>query len=212
MSWGTGGSGGGGSSSTGWVRDAGAGTVTLFASTDGVGIGATPVATSKFIIAGNASRRDIECTAGANGNVSIGANGTGQISFSIAPGGVATTVATILNSGGFLARRSVSSPSPPGPTVLDASLCRRLLTDQNGMTDVTLPSATDGLEFHFYFSGTEASLTITAAAGDTIRIGPNVSSSGGTATTTAEGSYLALVAINDTEWVAQSMVGTWTLA
>ena len=76
----------------------------------------------------------------------------------------------------------------------------------------TLPTAAVGWgPFLFYVQDADG-IRITAGAGDTIRIIGSVSSAAGTAESTTVGSYLWLVAINATEWVAIVSGGTWALA
>lgn len=76
----------------------------------------------------------------------------------------------------------------------------------------TLPAATgSGKPFIFYVQDA-FNLRITAQSGDTIRIGTLVSASGGHADSFAVGDSVTLVDINNTEWVAISLIGTgWTV-
>jgi hypothetical protein len=80
--------------------------------------------------------------------------------------------------------------------------------DADGAT-VTLPAAAVGLQFVVYVQAAQT-LTVTAGTGDTIRIGSSVTSAAGSITSATVGSALTLVAINATEWVATSAVGSWS--
>jgi hypothetical protein len=84
-----------------------------------------------------------------------------------------------------------------------------------GAVILTLPAAAAGLEFDFYVDAAQT-LTIDAAAGDTIQVGTGAAgSSGGTLSADAVGESISLVAINDSEWVTKpgtAAVGTWTAA
>jgi hypothetical protein len=80
--------------------------------------------------------------------------------------------------------------------------------DADGAT-VTLPTAAAGLRFFFYVSVAQV-LTVTAASGDTIRIASSVTAAAGSITSAVVGSAVTLVAINSTEWVATSSVGSWS--
>lgn len=82
--------------------------------------------------------------------------------------------------------------------------------DANG-SSVTLPTAVAGLRFTFYVQVAQT-LTITAGADDTIRVGTNATAAAGSITCATVGSSLTLVAINATEWVAIASVGTWSFA
>lgn len=81
-----------------------------------------------------------------------------------------------------------------------------------GIVVFTLPTAVAGQSYTFIVQDVLL-LQIVAAAGDTIRIG---SSGGvtvpGTVTATAIGDVVELIAINATEWIARSVIGTWTVA
>lgn len=74
----------------------------------------------------------------------------------------------------------------------------------------TLPAPTVGLQFTFYCQNTNG-IRVTATAGKTIRLAGSVSGAGGYCESTTTGSSVTLLAINTTEWVATSVVGTWTV-
>jgi hypothetical protein len=80
--------------------------------------------------------------------------------------------------------------------------------DADGAT-VTLPTAAAGLQFTAYVQ-TAQTLTITAAAGDTIRIASTATAAAGSITSAVVGSSVTLTAINATEWVATASVGSWS--
>ena len=77
----------------------------------------------------------------------------------------------------------------------------------------TMPAAASEGDTIIFALDTTQILTLTASAGQTIRVGNVVSSSGGTATSTLRGDSLTLVyrAISQS-WIATSSIGTWTLA
>lgn len=75
----------------------------------------------------------------------------------------------------------------------------------------TLPTAAAGLNFTFAQQEAAQLIRVATAAGDTIRFGPTVSAVAGYAESTAKGDSLFLVAINDTEWLARSGIGTWNV-
>lgn len=72
----------------------------------------------------------------------------------------------------------------------------------------TLPAAVAGLFYTFIVIDADG-LTVTAAAGDTIRLSAAVSAAAGNTDSTTVGSVVRLEAINATEWIATSIVGTW---
>jgi hypothetical protein len=81
--------------------------------------------------------------------------------------------------------------------------------DTDGAT-VTLPAAAAGLQFSVVVQAAQT-LTVTAGTGDTIRVAASVTAAAGSITCATVGSAITLVAINATEWVALSTVGTWTV-
>ncbi|KKN45014.1 hypothetical protein LCGC14_0687260 [marine sediment metagenome] len=72
----------------------------------------------------------------------------------------------------------------------------------------TLPTATEGLSFTFVCQDVDG-IRITAATGDTIRVGDYVSVAAGAIRSVRVGASIELVAINATEWVAVDTVGAW---
>lgn len=90
--------------------------------------------------------------------------------------------------------------------------CRILHTNEGaaGAITASLPAAVAGLEYTFYVQ-TAQNHIIDAAAGDTVRVGASVSAASGNATSNTVGSALHLVCINATEWIATSVLGTWTV-
>lgn len=79
-----------------------------------------------------------------------------------------------------------------------------------GAIILTLPTAVVGLIYEFYVQVAQT-LTITASAGDTIRNAGSVSSAAGTAYANTVGNLVKITAINATEWVVETVQGTWTL-
>lgn len=72
----------------------------------------------------------------------------------------------------------------------------------------TLPTAVKDLTYTFIVQDPDG-VTVTAAAGDTIRLGATVTAVAGNIDSTSIGSATTLVAINPTEWMAISMNGLW---
>lgn len=99
------------------------------------------------------------------------------------------------------------------PNILTASESNKVLTNEgaSALNYHTLPTAVAGLTYTFIVQDADG-IRITANTGDTIRIAGVVSSSAGYAESTVIGSTVTLVAINATEWLAVSSIGTWSLA
>jgi hypothetical protein len=76
--------------------------------------------------------------------------------------------------------------------------------------DFSLPAAAANLTYSFYVQDADG-VRVIAASGDTIRLAGSVSAAAGRIDSTTIGSCVTLVAINATEWVAQSITGTWVV-
>lgn len=74
----------------------------------------------------------------------------------------------------------------------------------------TLPAAAAGLTYEFMVH-TALPFLIHADTGDTIRIAATVSATGGQIAVGTAGHTVRLVCMNATEWVAMSVIGTWTV-
>lgn len=75
---------------------------------------------------------------------------------------------------------------------------------------ITLPTASAGLTFTAIVQAAQ-DLAIMANTGDTIRWGADVTAAAGGIHAATVGNVITLVAINATEWVATSMIGTWVV-
>jgi hypothetical protein len=117
-------------------------------------------------------------------------------------------VGTLLNQKLVEANTAVSG----SPNIITSSESGSVFTNE-GATALnyhTLPTAASGLTYTFYVQDADG-IRVTANTGDTIRIDTSVSASAGYAESTTVGSSVTLTAINATEWVATSVIGTWTL-
>ena len=79
-----------------------------------------------------------------------------------------------------------------------------------GAINFTLPTATAGLTYEFYIQAAQE-LKVTAAAGDTIRNAGTVSAAAGDIKASTVGNLVKIVAINGTEWIVETITGTWTI-
>lgn len=124
--------------------------------------------------------------------------------------GPLTATATAVSANrAFFAQRSVEAvTTTKSPSAAES---RELYTNEGDAdgAGVTLPTAAAGLEFSFVVQAAQL-FTITAAAGDTIRVGANVTAAAGYIRSNRIGDHVRLVAINATEWVAVAWAGEWT--
>lgn len=105
--------------------------------------------------------------------------------------------------------RIVAVTTTASPTSSDSGTVYTNEGDANGAT-ITLPTAAAGLQFSAVVQTTQT-LTITANTDDTIRIGSSVTAAAGSISSAVVGSSITLQAINATEWVALSTVGSWSI-
>lgn len=99
------------------------------------------------------------------------------------------------------------------PNVLAAAETRTLLSNEGATAQNyhTLPAAAAGLVFEFFLQDADG-IRVVANTGDTIRVLSLVSPAAGYVESTTIGSSITLKAINATEWVTTSAVGTWTVS
>jgi hypothetical protein len=112
----------------------------------------------------------------------------------------------------ILSERKVVA-SAASPVAVTTANARTAHTNEGAAAEVNhnLPTASAGLEYVFYVQAAQ-NLRVTAAAGDTLRLGATVSAVAGNAVANTVGHALHLVAINATEWVATAIVGAaWTV-
>ena len=89
----------------------------------------------------------------------------------------------------------------------------RTIYSNEGATAIApfvLPTAAAGLDFSFMVQDADG-IRVTAAAGDSIQVGTALSGVAGKIESTTIGSSVRLIALNATEWMAVSMVGSWTV-
>lgn len=77
-------------------------------------------------------------------------------------------------------------------------------------TTLRLPSAAAGRRIECVVQVAQT-FTVTAFAADTIRVGASVTAAGGSISSAVVGSAIVLRAINATEWVAVSSMGSWSV-
>lgn len=98
------------------------------------------------------------------------------------------------------------------PNILVANESRTLLTNEGTTAENyhTLVTAAAGYSFTFYCQDSDG-IRIVANTGDTIRLAGNVSAAAGFVRSVVIGSSVTLESISAAEWVATSIVGTWTI-
>lgn len=114
-----------------------------------------------------------------------------------------------LGTGSFSAFKAGRYASASGFT-LSATTDSYLWVDNTGASsraNFVLPGAVGGLVYGFIVADADG-IKVTAAAGDTIRIGTSASAGAGYICSTTIGSVINILAINATEWIAIDEVGT----
>ena len=96
------------------------------------------------------------------------------------------------------------------PNILTSGESKKTITNEDtaAINYNTLPAASVGLQYSFVVEDA-LGIRITANTGDTIRIGAAVTAAGGYIESTTVGASITLTAINNTEWIATSMVEAW---
>jgi hypothetical protein len=123
-----------------------------------------------------------------------------------APGG-----AILYSRSDHIHPQAVITAQPVGGTLTTASLGTTFTNEgATSRSDFVLPTAATGQKYTFYVPDADG-IRVTAASGDTIRLGSAVSAAAGYAESTTIGSSITLEAINATEWVAVSLIGTWSV-
>lgn len=146
-------------------------------------------------------------TAAGSGDVGISREAASGLR--ITGGTKASTVGWVLSS--LLVEANTAGSGTPN--VLTAIESGTALTNEDTSAENyhTLPSAVAGLRFTFTVQDTDG-IRIVAAAGDTIRPGAvAASATAGFIRCATQGASITLLAINATEWVATSVIGTWTV-
>ena len=119
----------------------------------------------------------------------------------------------IINNGGTFVRRGVEANTAGSgtPNALTITETYKVLTNEGATAKNyhTLPSAEVGIQFTFVVQDADG-IRVVANTGDTIRLAGTVSGSAGYTESTTVGDSVTLVAINATEWVATSIIGTWS--
>lgn len=88
----------------------------------------------------------------------------------------------------------------------------RVFTNEaaTALTIYTLPPTAVGVVMSFCCMDADG-VRVVAPSGSVIRVGASVSASGGRVDSTVVGSFVELVAVNATTWVAKFSTGTWTV-
>ncbi len=104
----------------------------------------------------------------------------------------------------------VSNTGTAAPAATDSGTVYNNLGDANGSA-ITLPAAVAGLQFTACVLVNQM-ITITAAAGDVIRIAASVTPAAGNISANTIGNSITLVAQDAETWLATAVVGTWTVS
>ena len=104
---------------------------------------------------------------------------------------------------------TVEIETAAGPRALTADDTGKVFSNEGaaGLVGFTLPEPTAGMHFSFIVQNANG-IQIDAAGGDSVSIAGSV---GVTISAVVVGNTVDLVAINATDWVALSNVGTWTV-
>jgi len=125
------------------------------------------------------------------------------------------TLAKLQVVGSLLAEKLVeaNTAGSGSPNIITSAESGTVFTNEGSAAQNyhTLPTAAAGLTYTFYVDDADG-IRITANTGDIIQINGVASTVAGYASSVDIGSSVTLTAINNTDWVATSVVGTFTLA
>lgn len=123
-----------------------------------------------------------------------------------------STTEMLVGIEGIASTFEIVSPQAASPVTVNASDSGTVYTNEGAGAEITfnLPAAAPGLVYTFIVQDTDG-LKVVAGGGDTIRLDGSPSAAAGNAESLTVGSVLRLVAINATEWIAVSIVGTWSV-
>jgi hypothetical protein len=122
--------------------------------------------------------------------------------------GTATTTGWVAVQAGGQIETVEAVTTSKSPTAAESGETYTNEGDTDGAT-LLLPTAVAGLTYSAYVQAAYT-FRVEAASGDTIRITTTVTAAGGSVGSSVVGSYLRLLAINATEWVAVGYLGDWT--
>lgn len=139
---------------------------------------------------------------------------TKYVLFWIDTGGSPVTLYEVARFGfGPSSQLEVNVAVSASPNILTAGEVGKVFTNEGATAKNyhTLPAARAGLGPYTFVVQDADGMRIVAGAGDTIRIAASESAAAGLIECTTIGNTVTLIAINATEWVAVSYVGTWTV-
>ena len=154
-----------------------------------------------FVTGTSISNRYERLTVKADGNVGIGTT--------------TPTIAKLEVNGATLTQHRVEANTDGvgSPNLITAQETRSIFTNEGtaALNYHTLPTAVAGLTYTFYVADIDG-IRVVANTGDIIQINGIASSVAGYCESLVIGSSVTLTAINATDWVAISSLGTWNLA
>ncbi len=108
---------------------------------------------------------------------------------------------------------SVSVTARTTALTLAATDGNKVFTNEgaSGEVDFTLPSAAAGIGPYTFIIEAAQVLKVIAHSGDTIRMAATVGAAAGNISANTVGNVVTLVAMNATEWIVISAIGTWTV-
>lgn len=151
----------------------------------------------------------------ADGNTGIGRAGADQLS--LVAGGIevaraSAAVAGVSDGLTFKLPVEANTAGSGAPNVLTAAETTTVLTNEGATAENyhTLPSAAAGMAFTFVVIDTDG-IRIVANTDDTVRGSTGESGAAGFIRCATIGASITLLAINATQWVPTSIIGTWTV-
>lgn len=114
-------------------------------------------------------------------------------------------------NGGFHTKRRVKDKTANHTPYSDEARAFFTNAGASGTVVFTLDNLPIGYDATFFIAAAQT-LQVTADAGETIRSGANVTAAAGNISANTIGNLVRLVKISSTQWVAESITGTWTFS
>lgn len=150
------------------------------------------------------------CATSANGSFTIRERNNGTINGTFTTSDVVGGGSSVFSWLGTMLYKVSVSPQATTPIAVATTDSAKVFTNEGATAKIVfnLPTAVANLMYTFVVEDSDG-IDIVANSGDTIRFAGTVTAAAGTITSTTIGSTITLVAINATEWIATSLMGTW---
>lgn len=166
------------------------------------------VTTTNHNILIGATSNGITNLALTNGQLAIGSTGADPVAATLTAG----TGVGIVNGAGTITVNAVGGGITWSETSGSFSAASNHGYFLTGASTPTMPASPSEGDVISFICDTSSTVTITGNTGQTLRVGSTVSASAGTCASSTQGNAVTFVyKSTGTVWIAQNVVGTWTI-